>query len=228
MDTIPECRTCPKRTLSPFKMCDKAQMQTVQFAKTCNSYKKGQYIFTENSLPIGLFCVSSGMIKLVKYGSGGKEQILRIAKPGDFVGFRSLITRRTYNASAIAISDASVCVVPRKDFQHLLQTNAAFSAQVMQQLCSLAEQTEDKLTDIAYKPARGRIADALLLLGSAKVNQDGIQLSREELASFTGTVKETAIRILSEFKKNKLIAINRRKIEILDPTKLKQMSNQFD
>ncbi len=224
----PDCRTCSTRKLSPFGLCNKDQVLDVQLAKTCNFYKKGQFIFSENSLPIGLFCVSSGTIKLVKYGSGGKEQILRIAKPGDFVGFRSLITRRRYNASAVAASDASVCLLPRKDFQHLLETNLEFSIEIMQKVCALAEETENKLTDIAYKPARGRIADALLLLSNAENSRDGVQLSREELASFTGTVKETTIRILSEFKKNELIAINKRRIEILNPQGLEQMSNQFD
>ncbi len=226
----PDCRTCSVRDVTPFEHCNRDQVLEVQFAKSCNFYKKGQFIFSENSLPIGLFCISSGHLKLVKYGSGGKEQILRIAKPGDFVGFRSLITRRRYNASAIAVSDAAVCLLPRKDFQHLLNTNHEFSAEIMQRVCELAEKTENKLTDIAYKPARGRIADALLLLSNADTElcQKDIQLSREELAGFTGTVKETAIRILSEFKRNNLIAIKKRKIEILDIGGLEQMSNQFD
>jgi len=223
----PKCETCATRHLSPFAMCGKDEVENISFSKSCNYYSKGQYIFSENSLPIGLFCVSKGHIKIVKYGAGGKEQILRIANAGDVLGYRSLVVGKRYSVSAVAITDAAVCILPRKEFLNMLQNNPKFHQEILNLICKEAEVTENRMTDIAYKPAKGRIADALLLLNQSKNDQE-IQLSREELASYAGIVKETAIRILSELKKDELIKITKRKIQILDIDALVQLSHQYD
>ena len=84
---------------SVFDVLDKEQLTELSTHKSCSSYKKGQYVFSEKGLPHGLFCVNSGKIKLSTSGLDGKEQILRLAKAGDVLGYRSLISSERYHCS---------------------------------------------------------------------------------------------------------------------------------
>ncbi|OHX67421.1 Crp/Fnr family transcriptional regulator [Flammeovirga pacifica] len=223
----PSCALKAKGSQSLFSCLTPEQLEKVQL-HTCHFFKKGQPIFQEESVPTGVFCISEGLVKVTKLGSNGKEQILRIAKPGDFVGYKSLIKGGRYRASAIAIEDSSICLIPKAIFMELLHENVAFYQQIVHLLCEVIDNAESKLTDIAYKPVRGRIAEALLLLDKAFEDKEQITLTREDLAGLVGTVKETAIRIISEFKHEKLIEINKRSIKIINPDGLVKISHLYD
>ncbi len=222
------CENCRSRGVSLFKFCKISELEQISEAKSCQIFKRGQELFAEGSLPIGLFCINSGSIKIVKYASGDKEQIMRIAGPGDQVGYRSLITHRRYDVSAIAAEDSRVCLVPKEIFYKLTESNKDFYAALVEQLCTVIETTQEKMADIAYKPVRGRIAEAIIMLSKRSKEQGLINLTREDLASFVGTVKETAIRTLSEFKSENLIAIEGRSIRVLNYAGLEKISGLYD
>jgi CRP-like cAMP-binding protein len=186
-------------------------------------------------MPIGLYCIYEGSVKISKLNSNGREQIVRIAAPSDFLGYRSLVAHRPYSDTAIAIEDTTICLVPKSEFFNLMQTNKKFYEALLQKICRDADEMENKLSNIAYKPVRGRIAEALLILASKNTHEGKdaksetyINLTREDLASLVGTVKETAIRTISEFKDENLIAIDKRKIRILNFDKLLHISNLYD
>ncbi len=226
--TQPRCEHCDTKDNCLFNVCTKEQLEDINATKSCNVYKKGQVIFQEGSLPLGIYCMSKGMVKVTKLGSNGKEQILRIAKSGDFLGYRSLISGTRYRASAVALEDTVICLVPKAEFLDLLKNNTRFYDGMMKVLCEVIETAESKITDIAYKPVRGRIAEALILLDKAFEDREQITLTREDLAGFVGTVKETAIRIISEFKNEKLIEIDKRSIKVVNPEGLMRISNLYD
>ncbi|AZQ64274.1 Crp/Fnr family transcriptional regulator [Flammeovirga pectinis] len=223
----PSCALKAKGSQSLFSCLTAEQLDKLQ-PHTCHYFKKGQPIFQEESMPTGVYCISEGLVKVTKLGSNGKEQILRIAKPGDFVGYKSLIKGGRYRASAIAIEDSSICLIPKAIFMEILHENVEFYQQIVHLLCEVIDSAESKLTDIAYKPVRGRIAEALLLLDKAFEDKEQITLTREDLAGLVGTVKETAIRIISEFKHEKLIEINKRSIKIINPDGLVKISHLYD
>jgi CRP/FNR family transcriptional regulator, polysaccharide utilization system transcription regulator len=224
----PKCKNCKSKDDSLFSVCQISETEQINSTKTANLYKKGQYIFYENAAPIGLFCISSGAVKLSKLSSNGKEQIVRIARTGDFIGYRSLISKTRYTYSAIAIEDATICLVPKPEFFALIRNNNQFYESLMQLICKEADEMEAKIGDIAYKPVRGRIAEALILLAGACKDSEYITLTREDLASLVGTVKETAIRIISEFKDEKIIEIDKRRIRILNQEKLLAVCDLYD
>jgi CRP-like cAMP-binding protein len=224
----PRCEKCGSKDNCLLNVCSTDELEQISDSKSCNFYKKGQIIFQEDSLPIGLYCLNTGMVKIVKLGSNGKEQILRIAKAGDFLGYRSLIGNTRYRASAVALEDSTACLIPKTEFSQLIRQNVNFYDGIMKMLCEVIENAETKITDIAYKPVRGRIAEALIMLDQAFADREQITLTREDLAGFVGTVKETAIRIISEFKNEKLIEINKRSIKVLNPEGLLRISNLYD
>lgn len=171
---------------------------------------------------MGLFCINSGKVKVFKMSSEGKEQILNLAKPGDFLGYRALISEEFYNASATVIEEAAICYIPKVNFLEILNTNPKFFQKMMKAVCHELGVMEDKLVTIAQKSVRERLATTLLMLketygmeGEESVLID-IALSREDLANIIGTATETVIRLLSEFKNDRLISLEGKKIKVVN------------
>jgi CRP-like cAMP-binding protein len=159
-------------------------------------------------------------------GSNGKEQILFIAKSGDFLGYRSLLSEEFYGASATVIEPAALCFIPKSDFLKILNANPSFFGRLMKAVCHDLGVMEDKLAQLAQKSVRERLATTILMLketyGMEGEGSDTIDivLSREDLANIVGTATETVIRLLSEFKADKMIALEGKKIKVLDAAKL--------
>ena len=87
---------------------DQANLELVNEEKVCTTYKKGQVVFHEGSRPLGVYCVHKGKLRLSQTGDDGKEQILRLVKDGDIMGYRALLTGDPYQASAIVMEEAQV------------------------------------------------------------------------------------------------------------------------
>ncbi|MDX5422483.1 MAG: Crp/Fnr family transcriptional regulator [Hymenobacteraceae bacterium] len=231
--TPPECINCTSRIGSLMGCCNQSELESVSATKSCFTFRKGQIIFHEGGKPSGLYCINSGKVKVAKMGSDGKEQIVRLAKPGDIIGYRALMADTNYSASAVALDDAVVCFVPKSQFLELISHNVAFSGGLMKLLSTALGDAEERMVQMAYKPVRERLAEALLLLRKTYQPADGtdnftISISREDLASIVGTAKETTIRLLSEFKDEKLITTKGSSITILDADKLYSICHLYD
>ena len=227
------CEACKTRGSSLFRYCHLDELGAMTGRKSCTIYKAGQVLFHEDAMPAGIYCINAGKVKLHKMGSDGKEQIIRLVKPGDIIGYRALMSDTAYSASATALEDATVCHIPRDVFFNILSDNNSVSGGLMKLLCENLEESEKKLTEMAYKPVRERLAEALLLLLKTYGDETDeepftIALSREDLASLVGTAKETVIRLLSQFKEEKIVRTQGRKITILDKQRLTQISNMYD
>lgn len=189
-------------------------------------YTKGQVVFRIDSMPHGLYYVKSGKVKIFKYGSDGKEQILTIAGAGRFLGYKDLLAGRRFTSGAIVVEDAVLVFVPKGDFLEVFKSDDA-SDYFTSLLCKDLVEAEERMVSMAYKPVRGRLAESLLTLSKTYKGGNGIELTREELANFVGTAKETVIRLLSEFKAEKLIQIEGRNIEVLNLQGLNKVHNIY-
>lgn len=200
--------------------------------KICSSYKKGETIFKQGAYAAGVYCINAGKIKLSMMGDEGKEQIIRMAKPGDIIGYKALLSGEKYNATAIAIEDTNICFIPKEIFLVILQKDASLSFEMMKVLSNELKRAEEKITHLAQKQVRERMAETILFLketyGLDKDDHVNIQLSREEIANLVGTATETAIRLLSEFNKEHIIELSGKKIKILNHPKLVKTANLYD
>ncbi len=230
----PDCNNCISRQNSLLGCCRGAELEEVSTSKSCFTFKKGQVIFNEGTKPSGLYCVHSGKVKVAKMGSDGKEQIIRLAKPGDMIGYRALMADSNFSASAVALDDAVLCFIPKSQFMELISHNIDFSNGLMKLLSKALGEAEERVVQMAYKPVRERLAEALLLLQKTYQNngngeeQFTISISRDDLASIVGTAKETTIRLLSEFKDENIITTKGSSITILDPDKLYTICHLYD
>lgn len=229
---VPECQTCQFRQASLFRNCAFDEMDHLTETKCFNSYKKGQVIFHEGNRPFGLFCVFDGKVKVSRTGSDGKEQIIRLAKQGDTLGYRSLIENSKYTASAVALDDTKACFIPASEFNHLIDSNVKVASDLMRMLAQVLGQTQDALVHLATKPVRERLAEALLLLkktyGREGEENFSIAISRDDLAAIVGTAKETVIRVLSDFKEEGIVSAHGSLITLLNPEKLLKISSLYD
>lgn len=225
-----DCNNCDSRADSVFcKLCHN-DIEVFNHTKSCNTYKKGQLIFNEGNNPYGLFCINNGKVKVYRTGQDGKDQIVRMAKGGDVIGYRALLNAEAYNASAMALEDCEICFIPRDAFFQVLKDNAGLSLELIRLLAEDLKKAEQTITDLAQKPVRERMAEALLFLKQTYgLEADGqtisVVLSREEMANLVGTATETAIRLLSEFKHDGIVAFAGKKIQILNNEKLIRTAN---
>ncbi|GAB3874156.1 Crp/Fnr family transcriptional regulator [Hymenobacter segetis] len=213
--------------------CQLEELDFIAGSKVSQSYQKGQRIFYEGSPALGLHCVNQGKIKVTKASGEGKEQIVQLAKGGDVLGFQSVLTETRYSTSAVALEDCVVCFIPRADFFRVWQSNVQFSTSLMQMMARALGAAEVQMLHLAYKPVRERLAGALLLLARTFRKGDdaahfSMSISREDLASLVGTAKETAIRLLSEFKEAGIIASRGSEVTILNIGELSQIAALYD
>ena len=230
----PYCATCASRLVSIFDNVEESNLETMASTKACNMYKKGEVIFREGDSRTGVFCVHTGKIKVYKTGDEGKQHIVRFAKEGDVLGYRSLMIGEPYSVSAAALEDCVVCRIPKDTFFKVFHTDQAFTERVVAVLSGELRQAEDRMVKLAQKPVRERLAETLLILREVYGTENGdespinVTLSREELASVVGTATETLVRALADLKKEQLIATDKKKIRILDVSGLARVGNLQD
>ncbi len=194
--------------------------------------KKGDYLFHKGEPGDHLICLSAGLVKVVKDAPNNHKQIIRVAKAGDIMGLRAVITGENHNTDAIALEDCRFCLIEKEAIFELIRINPEFSIESIRFVSGIMEETFDQVTKLAYKPVRGRIAESLLLLHNAYSdanNAEGIiHMQRKDLASFSGTVKETLLRTLKEFRDEGLIVSQGTDILIKDKEGLIAISALYD
>lgn len=195
--------------------------------------KKGEDLFKAGSHPIGLYCLYKGKVKLTKIGKDGKEQILRFSKPGDIIGYRSLLNQEAYQASAKAIEDVYVCLILKDSFLDMVDHNRSFSKNIINLLGDDLKSAEESIIGLSQKTVQERIAESLvLLINTYGYNEDGktinVKLSRAEIASLAATTQETTIRTLAKMEKEGYLELNKKEIIIPNFNKLMSGTTLFD
>ncbi|MEL7585765.1 MAG: Crp/Fnr family transcriptional regulator [Prolixibacteraceae bacterium] len=212
-----------------FKKLSEQEFAQLNYDKSCSLYKKGSIIYREGSRLTGFYCVTRGIVKIFKTGMDGKEQIIRFAKRGEIIAYRSLLSQELACTTSKVIEEAVLCHIPYQTLIYLIQNNWEFSHHMLQIVCKELREANDFITDIAQKTVRERLAEILLLLkDSFDLDQAStlqISLTREELANMIGTATESVIRLLSEFKQDKLIELQGRKIKLLNIPALTKVAN---
>lgn len=207
------------------------ELDHLNYKKNSVFYKRGEIIYHEGSRINGFYCMHSGIIKVYKTGIDGKEQIIRFAKRGDIIGYRSILSNELACTTAKIIEDSTLCYISSDILFSLVKNNGNFSMEIMKLTCKELGEANAYITDIAQKTVRERLAEVLIhLKDNFGLDDDQvlqISLTREELANIVGTATESVIRLLSEFKNDGLIELNGRKIKILNSRSLIKIGNHF-
>ena len=229
---IPLCSKCSLESDGIFRNLTAEETDTLNYEKDFRQYKRGDVLYQEGNRISGFYCINSGIIKVFKTGFDGKEQIIRFAKKGDIIAYRSVLSNELACTSAKVIEDCQVCFIPSEILISFIKSNSTFALDLIRLACHELGEANSFITDIAQKTVRERLAEVLLLLvNDFGVDKDkflNISLTREELANIVGTATESVIRLLSEFKTDRLVELNGRKIKILNSRGLEKISNVYN
>lgn len=194
--------------------------------------KKGQQLFNEGNQVKGIYFVYSGTLKVHKRWGKGKELILRFAKAGDIAGQMGLGDDPVYPVSATAIETSVVCFIASDFFESTININNTFTRQLMRVLANDLQESEKRMRNLAHMPVKGRVAQALLMLkdqfGITESGHINIELTRQDIASFTGAVYESLFRVINDLVDEKLINVNGKSIFITDEKGLLKLTEEVD
>lgn len=225
------CNQCIVRQFNSLKTLTKDELVRISSCKTTSIIKKGEVLFNEGEHINGVFCIKDGICKVSKMSDNGREQIIHLIKKGDLLGERSLINAEVSNLKATAVNDMEVCFIPKEEIINDLQKNPNFTMDILKNMALSLKNADNVIVDMAQKTVKQRLALTLIYLDKKFPKKDNnaidINLTREDIANIIGTATESAIRLLSEFKKKKYIQLTGKDIFILDLNGLNKESQGF-
>lgn len=192
-------------------------------------FKRNELIYYEGDEPKDMMCLLNGKVKIFKEGVGGRSQIIRMIKPIQYFGYRAYFAQENYLTNASAFEASTVCMIPMDVVTDLLKGNLNLAMFFIRQLSVDLGIADERTVNLTQKHIRGRLAESLLFLkDSYGLEEDGatlsIYLAREDLASLSNMTTSNAIRTLSTFASERIIALDGRKIKLIDQERLKKIS----
>lgn len=220
-----DCEKCDLKDLF-FKSVDDDIIEMVCNTKEENSFRSGDEIIKAGATIEDFIYLKSGLVKLFKPGEDEKGQIIMIAKPFDFVSLLSVFSDTQYNYSVTALEDSVTCNIKLEEIKNMIHTNGDFAMSIMKKMSRVSDMIILESLTIRKKNIHGRVAYILLFFAEQIYESDYFELpvSRREIAEFIGKTTENVIRTLSEFRKDKIIKIFGKNIEIIEKEKLRKIS----
>ncbi|NBC83870.1 MAG: cyclic nucleotide-binding domain-containing protein [Bacteroidetes bacterium] len=223
------CEHCIDHQKSIFNNLSREEKQILQENYQCRFYGKGDIIFREGDRPMGLLSLASGMVKVFKTGVGGREQIVRMAKPVGFIGYRALFAEENHTTTAVALEDSKVCIFQKDSLLKVMQCNFNVSFGILKAFATELGFTINRTVTLTQKHIRGRLAESLIFLkdtyGYEADNQTiKVYLTREDIANLSCMTSSNAIRTLSIFAGEGVIKLDGKRIKILSENKLEKIS----
>lgn len=192
-------------------------------------FRKNEVIYCEEESPKDLMCLLKGKVKIYKSGVGGRNQIIRMIRPVQYFGYRAFFAREAYVTAASAFEAATVCLISMELVERHILTNPQLAVFFIKELSVDLGIADERVVNLTQKHIRGRLAESLIfLLENYGLDEDGatlgIYLSREDLANLSNMTTSNAIRTLSNFVDEHMIALDGRKIKIMDEERLRKIS----
>lgn len=226
----PQCEQCATRGSTVFCDLSPADVGAMSHSKIHRMLRRGETVYCEGDEPAGIYCLYDGAIKIFRNGRDGREQILRLVRPGEIFGYRALLSAQPHTNSAAALDEVSLCHVPRAMFLSMAAEKPAFSFKLLELLSGELRNTQNRIVDLAQRSLRERLAEALLLLRQTfGFQSDGVtidtRMTRIEIAEIVGAATESVIRQLAQFEREGLVELNGRRIKILTADGLLEAAN---
>lgn len=218
---------CDLKSCFLCRQCSKEWLPALDAHRKSFQVAKGETIFKEGDIITGIWFIYKGKFKVHKQWGNDKELIVRLAGDGDIVGHRGMGGDDFYPVSATALELSDVCFVDIEFFLATLKVNPQFLLELMLFFASELKESEKRMRNLAHMPVIGRVANSLFRLrqkfGTDASGNINMNLSRQDLASYSGTTYETVFRILNELAAVNAIRIDGKFIMIMDEQKLSEL-----
>ncbi|PLX13678.1 MAG: hypothetical protein C0598_03060 [Marinilabiliales bacterium] len=221
---IVNCKSCIYRNLL-YEMLSEEEYEKVNEARTEMIYDRGEQMIMEGSEVDEFMYLRKGLVKMYKTNSNGKDQILSINKPGDFINLLSIFSKTTQQYSVTALEETHVCSVKLETIKELIKSNSDFALRVMNRMSYIADEIIQKRFEIDQRQVKGRVAYMLQFLAEHIYykNEFRMPITRRELGELISMTTENTIRTMSEFKKDGIIDMDGKNIHIVDFNRLKKV-----
>lgn len=224
------CQICIDSPHSIFTELDETSRKKIIETTICMSYKKGDLIYKEGHFPIGLLCLVSGKAKIFKEGVGGRQQIVRMAKPIGFIGYRAFFAEEIHIASAEALEDSIICHIKRELILEIVRNTPDLAMSIIRAFATDLGFSNRRTVTLTQKHIRGRLAEALLVLKDTYGYENDnctlkVCLTREDIANLSNMTTANAIRTLSNFSAEGVVELSGKQIKLINKEKLEQINN---
>ena len=199
------------------------EMMEVARITTDKTYKKGEMIYMAGDKGEKLYVIHSGKVKITRITSSGKEQVIRVLGPGEFMGELSLFSPVPLTDNGEALSETIVCMIDGNKLKDLMMKHSAIAFKVMEELSKRLEKAENLIENISLQGVEKRLADTLIEMADQN-GEINLKMSKKDLASYIGMTQETLSRRLTNFQNIGFIEmVGHRKINILDIEALEEI-----
>lgn len=221
------CQQCDFRDVV-FSTLDDISIQELCNHKKERSYNKGEIINHEGEKITDFKYLKSGLVKLYRRAANGDEQVITITRPFEFVSNMSIFSDEKYKYSVSALEDSVVCTVELEYIKRLFLINGGFASNLLTKISAINDKIIGQTLDIRQKNLAGRVAFVLLYFTEDiyKSRVFDIPVSRKEIADYIGMSTANVIRTLSDFKRDGIIKIFGKTMEIVNIEKLEIISKR--
>jgi CRP/FNR family cyclic AMP-dependent transcriptional regulator len=224
------CAECRVRADRLFCNMSQGAVEALDSVKFTGLYPKGSLLFVEGEEPRGVFILCSGRAKLTTSSTEGKTLIVKIAEPGEVLGASATILGKPYEVSAETIEPSQLNFIKREDFLKYLNTHAEACLHTAQQLSEKYHSAQREIRSLGLSQTTSEKLARLLLdwcdRGGEQTTK-GIRLkvllTHEEIAQMIGTTRETVTRLLSDFKKKKIIDVKGSSLFVISKPQLENL-----
>ncbi len=230
LDIHNNCTECSVRAERLFCNMTPESVAELEGIKFTGVYPKGSLLFVEGEQPRGVFILCSGRAKLTTSSSEGKLLIVKIAEPGEVLGASATILGKPYEVSAETLEPSQLNFIKREDFLRFLNANAEVGMHTVQQLSEKYQAAQREIRSLGLSQTTGEKLANLILdwcRREGETTPKGIRLkvllTHEEIAQMIGTTRETVTRLLSDFKRRKIIDVKGSTVLVLQKNELEHM-----
>ncbi len=224
------CQTCPVRAQS--LVCRAADADASAFLRYLHRfiYQPRQVVFYEGHPCLGIYVLCAGKVKLTASSSRGHRRIVGIVGPGELIEYSGFCGSVAHEATCETLESSRLCLIDREGYLEVLKRNPALAIELLQLVSGRAWFAATNGEPAPFCKTTERLAALLLHLGQRFGHRasDGItldiRLTREELGELIGAAPETVIRLLSHFKRERLVNTNGSEITLLKPERLNKIA----
>lgn len=183
-------------------------------------YGPGERIFTEgrDEGKAALHIVADGLVRVYKLSSGGREQVLRLMRPGDTFSDVPVFDGGPYPASCDAVELSTVLAIPRRTFMPLMEEHPEMAIGALHNIAARLRHMTNLVEDLSLRRVMSRVARLLL-----ENQESGIQLNQTQMATMVGTAREMVNRSLHALADASAIDLRGQQIVVLDEAKLREI-----
>lgn len=218
------CEFCEHKSPAACKLGEN-ELKTLSCNCLTVKFKKGDTIIRQGTYSTNVAYLKKGVVKIHIEGPY-HTQVVRIVKPRYYLGLPTTFGDKINQYSVSAIEEAEVCFIDISIFRELLNSNSAFSNQILDELCRGELESYQKCVNRTQKQVRGKIADVILDFADNIYYSDSFQLNitQEDIGNLVDATRESVSRVWTEFVKDGVISVEGKQVNIINKEALQNMS----